>query len=52
MLKENQFTQTSLINFELPRAISCVGCECGKKKDKCCKKYKRSGKHCGGCPKK
>ncbi|UKN02167.1 hypothetical protein K6119_01375 [Paracrocinitomix mangrovi] len=23
---------------------------CGKKK-KCCKKYKRKGKHCGGCPK-
>ncbi|MBD3635877.1 MAG: hypothetical protein HUJ25_00935 [Crocinitomicaceae bacterium] len=23
---------------------------CGKKK-KCCKKYKKKGKHCGGCPK-
>ncbi|WP_236970926.1 hypothetical protein [Membranihabitans marinus] len=22
---------------------------CGKKK-KCCKKYKRTGKHCGSCP--
>jgi len=24
---------------------------CGKKK-KCCKKYKKKGRHCGGCPKK
>ena len=23
---------------------------CSKKK-KCCKKYKKKGKHCGGCPK-
>lgn len=22
------------------------------KKKKCCRKYKRKGKHCGGCPKK
>lgn len=21
------------------------------KKKKCCKKYKKNGKHCGGCPK-
>lgn len=26
--------------------------ECGKKKKKCCKKYKKKGKtHCKGCPK-
>ena len=41
----------------LPQAIYTTGmCSCGitqenGKKD-CCKKYKRKGKFCGGCPKK
>lgn len=27
-------------------------CELDMKKKNCCKKYKRKGKHCSGCPKK
>jgi hypothetical protein len=33
-------------------AFSCNACVCDGKKKKCCKKYKKNGKHCGSCPKK
>lgn len=36
--------------FELD-FLNDFGCSCDKKK-KCCKKFKKKGKFCGGCPKK
>jgi hypothetical protein len=46
-------------DFQLAEGLENFGCACalnytimdGKKKN-CCKKYKKKGKHCGGCPKK
>lgn len=30
-------------------SFDMLGCD---KKKNCCKKYKKKGRHCGGCPKK
>jgi hypothetical protein len=45
---EPEYNPLEKFNFSL----TCVGCHQSKEKKKCCKKYKKKGKHCGGCPKK
>ena len=40
----------------VPVSLENMGCACALNaidgKSKCCKKYKKKGKFCGGCPKK
>ena len=31
--------------------FACTGCELGKSKKKCCKKFKKGKKQCKSCPK-
>jgi hypothetical protein len=50
-MKTEKFSSQSFSEMAAIQFL-CAGCECSKKKTKCCKKYKRGGKHCGSCPKK